>query len=202
MDIPTFDWPQAPLPALKYPLEAHSIENAAMGQQCLLTVETLIKTWKFPVAGLIVEPIQSEGGDNHASPEFFQGLRAITKRHGVTMIVDEVQPGISLSDFNLCRLTFLTTSPVLGFGPTGKFWAHEYWDLASPPDIVTFSKKAQSAGFYFQEHRLVPDKPYRHFNTCLGDPARVLMSKAVVQEILNKRLVEQAVCASHKPFGS
>ena len=30
-------------------------------------------------AGLIVEPLQAEGGDNHASPHFFQGLRDITK---------------------------------------------------------------------------------------------------------------------------
>lgn len=47
-----------------------------------------------PVAAVIVEPIQSEGGDNHASPAFFQGLRAITKKHNVVLIVDEVQTGI------------------------------------------------------------------------------------------------------------
>lgn len=52
---------------------------------------------QFPVAGLIVEPIQSEGGDNHASPAFFQGLRDITQKHNVTMIVDEVQTGTSIS---------------------------------------------------------------------------------------------------------
>lgn len=33
-----------------------------------------------PVAGIVVEPIQSEGGDNHASNEFFQGLQQIGKR--------------------------------------------------------------------------------------------------------------------------
>jgi 4-aminobutyrate aminotransferase/(S)-3-amino-2-methylpropionate transaminase len=40
---------------------------------------------------------------------------------------------------------------------------------------------------------LVPDKAYRQFNTWIGDPARVLMSKAVIEEILNKGLVEQTV---------
>lgn len=35
---------------------------------------------KIPVAGVIVEPIQAEGGDNHASPEFFQELQRITKK--------------------------------------------------------------------------------------------------------------------------
>lgn len=97
-----------------------------------------------PVAALIVEPIQSEGGDNHASPAFFQGIRDITKKHGVVMIIDEVQTG---------------------FGATGKFWGHAHWNLSSPPDIVTFSKKAQTAGYYFGDRALIPDKAYRQFNT-------------------------------------
>lgn len=45
---------------------------------------------KHDVAAVIVEPIQSEGGDNHGSPAFFQGLRDITAKHGVVFIVDEV----------------------------------------------------------------------------------------------------------------
>lgn len=48
-----------------------------------------------PVAGLIVEPIASEGGDNHASPAFFRGLRDITKREGVAMIVGQSSQLIS-----------------------------------------------------------------------------------------------------------
>lgn len=95
LDIPSFNWPQAPFPALKYPLDKYEAENAAEEKRCLDKVEELIKTWQFPVAGLIVEPIQSEGGDNHASAAFFQGLRDITQKHNVTMIVDEVQTGTS-----------------------------------------------------------------------------------------------------------
>ncbi|KXJ84730.1 aminotransferase class-III [Microdochium bolleyi] len=170
LDIPSFHWPQAPFPALKYPLEKYTFENAAEEQRCLNEVERLITSWRFPVAGLVVEPIQSEGGDNHASPTFFQGLRGITKKHGVAMIVDEVQTG---------------------FGATGKFWGHAHWNLDSPPDMVTFSKKAQTAGYFFGDRMLVPDKAYRQFNTWIGDPARVAMSKAVINEILDKNLVEQ-----------
>lgn len=40
-----------------------------------------------PVAGVIVEPIQSEGGDNFASAEFFQGLRDITNRVSVMYVL-------------------------------------------------------------------------------------------------------------------
>lgn len=35
---------------------------------------------KIPVAGVIIEPIQAEGGDNHASPEFFQELQRMTRK--------------------------------------------------------------------------------------------------------------------------
>lgn len=170
LDIPSFNWPKATFPALKYPLEKYGEENTAEEHRCLAEVEKLIQSWHCPVVALIVEPIQSEGGDNHASPAFFQGLRDITKKHGVTMIVDEVQTG---------------------FGATGKFWGHAHWNLTSPPDIVTFSKKAQTAGYFFGDRALVPDKAYRQFNTWIGDPARVIMSGAVVKEILDKGLVEQ-----------
>lgn len=170
LDIPSFNWPQAPFPALKYPLEENAKENEAEEQRCLAEVERLITSWHCPVAALIVEPIQSEGGDNHASAAFFQGLRDLTKKHNVVMIVDEVQTG---------------------FGATGKFWGHQHWNLTSPPDIVTFSKKAQTAGYLFGDSMLVPDKAYRQFNTWIGDPARVMMSKAVIKEILDKNLVEQ-----------
>jgi 4-aminobutyrate aminotransferase/(S)-3-amino-2-methylpropionate transaminase len=170
LDIPSFNWPQAPFPALKYPLEKHAEANAAEEKRCLEEVERLITSWHCPVAGLIVEPIQSEGGDNHASPAFFQGLRDITQKHGAVMIVDEVQTG---------------------FGATGKFWCHEHWQLTSPPDMVTFSKKAQTAGYFFGNQQLIPDKAYRQFNTWIGDPARVILSKAVIGEILAKDLVSQ-----------
>ena len=62
----------------------------------------------------------SEGGDHHAMPSFFRSIREITKRHGISMIVDEVQTGV---------------------GATGTFWAHEKWGLEGDmkPDFVTFT---------------------------------------------------------------
>lgn len=45
LDIPAFNWPQAPFPALKYPLEQHAAENEAEEKRCLEEVEKLIKTW-------------------------------------------------------------------------------------------------------------------------------------------------------------
>ncbi|PLB45216.1 4-aminobutyrate aminotransferase [Aspergillus steynii IBT 23096] len=170
MDIPAFKWPQATFPALKYPLDEHEEENKQEEARCLLEIKHIVDSWHCPVAGIIVEPIQSEGGDNHASPQFFQELQAITKSRGMSLIVDEVQTG---------------------FGATGKFWAHEHWNLPSAPDLVTFSKKAQTAGYFFSDSNLRPDKAYRQFNTWMGDAARVIMSNAVVDEILSKDLVSE-----------
>ena len=94
LDIPAFDWPQAPWPALKYPLEKHEQENEQEEERCLAEVERLIQEWHIPPAAIIIEPISSEGGDNHASFNFFRRLREITQKHKILMIVDEVQTGI------------------------------------------------------------------------------------------------------------
>ncbi|EEH36145.2 4-aminobutyrate aminotransferase [Paracoccidioides lutzii Pb01] len=169
LDIPAFDWPQAPFPRLKYPLEQFAAENAQEEKRCLAEVERIIKEFRNPVAAVVVEPIQSEGGDNHASPAFFQGLREITKQNNVLLIVDEVQTGI---------------------GATGKFWAHDHWNLQTPPDIVTFSKKAQAAGYFYGDPQLCPNKPYRQFNTWMGDPARALIFRAIIKEIERLDLVK------------
>jgi 4-aminobutyrate aminotransferase / (S)-3-amino-2-methylpropionate transaminase len=115
LDVPAFDWPQAPFPACRYPLEAHAAENSAEEGRCLAEVDRLITGFRHPPAAVVIEPIQSEGGDNHASPNFFRELRALTRKRGVLLIVDEVQTGM---------------------GATGRFWAHEHWGLDDPPDMV------------------------------------------------------------------
>lgn len=103
----------------------------AEDEKCLARVEELFCEYKLkgkPVAGVIVEPIQSEGGDNEASKEFFHSLQKIIKQNDAYLIFDEVQTG---------------------GGGTGKMWCHEYFELTCPPDAVTFSKKMQLGGYYF-----------------------------------------------------
>ncbi|ELW72131.1 4-aminobutyrate aminotransferase, mitochondrial [Tupaia chinensis] len=133
IDIPSFDWPIAPFPRLKYPLEEFVKENQQEEARCLEEVEDLIVKYRKKektVAGIIVEPIQSEGGDNHASDDFFRRLRDIARKHGCAFLVDEVQTG---------------------GGCTGKFWAHEHWGLDDPADMMTFSKKMMTGGFFYKE---------------------------------------------------
>ncbi|KAG7265591.1 hypothetical protein CRUP_031263, partial [Coryphaenoides rupestris] len=117
LDVPSFDWPIAPFPRLKYPLEENVRENAQEEARCLEEVEDLIIKWRHkgrPVAGIVIEPIQAEGGDNHASADFFKNLRNIARKHACAFHVDEVQTG---------------------GGATGKFWAHEHWGTDDPADI-------------------------------------------------------------------
>lgn len=170
LDIPAFPWPKAPFPKLKYPLSEFETENREEEQGCLYELESIIENSPSKIAAVIVEPVQSEGGDNHATSFFFQGVRDITKKHGILFIVDEVQTGV---------------------GASGKMWAHEHWNLSTPPDMVTFSKKFQAAGFYFSNPDLQPKLPYRQFNTWCGDPSKAILAKGIYQEIVKHNLVEK-----------
>jgi len=69
------------------------------------------------VAAVIVEPVQGEGGYVPPHPEFLRRLRALTRKHGILLIADEVQSGM---------------------GRTGKLFASEHFDLQ--PDMVVLAK--------------------------------------------------------------
>jgi acetylornithine/N-succinyldiaminopimelate aminotransferase len=68
-------------------------------------------------AGFLVEPIQGEGGIRPATQEFMQGLRNACDKHGLMLVLDEVQAG---------------------YGRTGKFFAHELYGIT--PDIMAVAK--------------------------------------------------------------
>jgi 4-aminobutyrate aminotransferase/(S)-3-amino-2-methylpropionate transaminase len=68
-------------------------------------------------AAVIAEPIQGEGGFVTPPPEYFPKLKAICEKHGIVLIIDEVQSGS---------------------GRTGKFFAIEHWGVA--PDLITLAK--------------------------------------------------------------
>merc|ERR1712055_962025 len=119
-----------------------------------------------PVAGVISEPIQAEGGDNHASDAFFQGVAAICKKNDISLMMDEVQTG---------------------GGATGKMWCHEHFGIEA--DVVSFSKKMLSGGIYHNlEHR--PPHPGRILNTWVGDPHKIIMLEQVVKTIQEESLLD------------
>ncbi len=118
-------------------------------------------------AAILVEPIQGEGGYVVPTPGFFPALRELCDRHGILLIVDEVQSGI---------------------GRTGKWWAIEHWDVE--PDIVCFAKGIASGvpmgGIVARES--VMDWPEgAHGNTYGGNPlacSAALATLALVEEEL------------------
>src|SRR4029453_11052457 len=67
--------------------------------------------------GILVEPIQGEGGVNVPPAEYLKGLRTLCDRNGLLLILDEVQTGM---------------------GRTGKLFAYEHEGVA--PDIMTLAK--------------------------------------------------------------
>ena len=173
LDVAAFDWPVAPFPKLKYPLHANKQVNAEEEKRCLERVDEILQTQKNisrDVAAVIVEPVQAEGGDNHATPSFFRGLRQLCTKHGASFIVDEVQTG---------------------GGGTGSFWCHEQWDLPSgeEPDFVTFSKKLQMGG-YFHKSTARVDTGYRIFNTWMGEEIKALQLMTVLDVIERDDLLD------------
>lgn len=164
IDVPAFDWPTAPFPRLQYPLDQYKEENEVEEARCLRAVVEIFEERESqgrPVAGVIVEPVLSEGGDLHASPWFFNGLQQVCRSFDAAFIVDEVQTGI---------------------GCSGHMWAHEAWGLKESPDFVCFSKKALLGGYYYKDE-FQPPQGYRIFNTWMGDATKLLLFKAVLETI-------------------
>jgi 4-aminobutyrate aminotransferase / (S)-3-amino-2-methylpropionate transaminase len=167
LDFPAFDWPMVPFPANRFPLDAHAAENRAAEATSLERVREVLLREANTVAALIVEPIQGEGGDRHASAGFFRALRALCSEHEVAFVADEVQTGA---------------------GATGRFWAHESWELPEPPDIVTWSKKFQFGGLHLREE-FVPAEALRLYNTFLGDPVRLAQLEVILEVVERDGLV-------------
>ncbi|MTD26260.1 4-aminobutyrate--2-oxoglutarate transaminase [Erwinia sorbitola] len=98
-----------------FPNAFHNISE----EECLKALDTLFAVQILPerVAAIIIEPVQGDGGFLAASPAFMQALRAITERHGILLICDEVQTG---------------------FGRTGKMFGFQHTGIV--PDLVTVAK--------------------------------------------------------------
>lgn len=172
LDIPQMGWPVCRFPRYDYPLLENTRTNAEEDDLCLERVEACIEDQKkagCPVAGIIVEPIQAEGGDHHGSAEWFQGLVDISRKYGICLLIDEVQTG---------------------GGASGKMWMHEHFDLTYPPDLVTFSKKMLAGGIYHKPE-LAPKHAARIFNTWVGEPSKLILLEAVLETIRSEMLLDR-----------
>lgn len=100
---------------LPFPISYHGITE----EESLKALDRFFKVEVDPtrVAGIIVEPVQGEGGFYPAPPTFLRSLREICDRYGILLIADEIQTG---------------------FARTGRMFAMEHAGVAA--DIVTMAK--------------------------------------------------------------
>lgn len=142
-----FDWPRVTVPQVKFPLVD---DNLALAEQTeaesIAQIKQAFATHKDDICAIIVEPIQSEGGDNHLREEFLIQLRQLADENEAFLIYDEVQTGVGL---------------------TGKFWCHQNFSEQARPDIIAFGKKMQVCGI------LVGNKVDEIENNVFKVPSRI-----------------------------
>jgi 4-aminobutyrate aminotransferase len=120
------------------------------------------------VAGILVEPIQGEGGYIIPSQGFFPALQRLCDKYKILMIVDEVQSGM---------------------GRTGKWWAIEHFDIE--PDIVCAGKGIASGiplGAMLARKGVVTWPLGSHGNTFGGNPVACASGLATIDLIKNEYL--------------
>jgi len=122
-------------------------------------------------AGIILEPIQGEGGINIGQKEYFQKVRQLCNEKNILLIIDEIQTGF-------CR--------------TGKMFAIEY--LGIEADMMTLAKSI--AGGFPMGALLCSDKitveKSKHGSTFGGNPLACAAGIAAIDFMLENKLWEQA----------
>ncbi len=124
------------------------------------------------IAGILVEPIQGEGGYIVPPDEFIQELKRIATKYSILLIDDEVQTGL---------------------GRTGKMFAIEYTNVI--PDIITVAKGLASGlpiGAAIYDARLDFKVKGAHSNTFGGNPVCCASAMATLDVIIEENLIESA----------
>ena len=120
--FPKFPWPRIHNPVCQFDLDGNICNDIEAEEARAAEIEAAIGSCpacKDRIAGILIEPMQGEGGDNHFRPEFMAKLREYADSCDALLLYDEVQTGF--------------------FG-SGKpwFWQHQ----GVRPDVVSFGKKA------------------------------------------------------------
>src|SRR3974377_2318631 len=125
------------------------------------------------VAGVLVEPIQGEGGYVVPTPNFFPRLREICTKYGILLITDEVQSGM---------------------GRTGKWWAIENFGVE--PDIVTSAKGIASGmplGALMARQSVMTWRPGQQGSPFGGNPLSCAAALAPLDAIVAEKMLENTI---------
>jgi len=122
-------------------------------------------------AGILIEPIQGEGGVNEASHDFLRGLRELCDAHGLLLFFDEVQ---------------------CGMGRTGALFAHQQSGVS--PDICSTAKGIGNGfplGACLTTDRVAAAmKPGTHGSTYGSNPLAMAVGNAVLDVMLQPGFFE------------
>jgi len=129
-------------------------------------------------AGILIEPIQGEGGVRVVEPEKMRALREICDANGLLFILDEVQSGM---------------------GRTGKLFAHEWSGIT--PDIMAVSK-ALGGGFpvaacLATEQAAAGMTAGTHGSTFGGNPLAMVVANAALDLIADPAFLDHVVRISN-----
>ncbi|MGW0830183.1 aspartate aminotransferase family protein [Streptomyces prunicolor] len=142
--------------------------------------EILTKGTEGPVAALIYEPIQGNGGHNGFSARWHRGIREICDELGIMLIIDEVQTGL---------------------GRTGRMWASDYYGIE--PDVLVFGKGV-GGGFplagVLAKNRFAAFLPGDDQLTFGQFPVSVAAGLAAVRAIIDDGLCDRA--ATHGAYAT
>jgi 4-aminobutyrate aminotransferase len=152
--------------------EGISAEDHAVA--CVRWIENELFRTLLPaeeVAGIVVEPIQGEGGYIIPPPAFFAELECLANKHEILLIFDEVQ---------------------CGMGRTGRMWAADHFNAI--PDILTSAKGIASGlplSAMIARAELMDWPAGAHASTFGGNPVAVAASLATV-DLLERELIQNA----------
>jgi 4-aminobutyrate aminotransferase len=124
-------------------------------------------------AAFFIEPIQGEGGYVPASEAFMVGLRERCDRHGILLVVDEIQTGV---------------------GRTGRFWGYQHFGVH--PDVL-ITAKGLASGFPLSavaapRHLMARGWPGSQGGTYGGNAVACAAAIATLEVIKEEGLVERA----------
>src|SRR5579871_814602 len=122
---------------------------------------------------ILLEPIQGEGGINLPPPGYLQGLRELCDRHRLLLMFDEVKAGM---------------------GRTGRWFAHQHWDVL--PDVITLAKAlaggVAAGGLVARPEAAEKLRPGTHAATFGGNPIACAASLAYVETVEGEKLLDRA----------
>jgi 4-aminobutyrate aminotransferase len=130
-------------------------------------------------AAFFVEPVLGEGGYAPANSRFLAGLRERADKHGILLVIDEVQTG---------------------FGRTGRFWGHDHFDVR--PDVL-ITAKGLASGFPLSaiaasEDLMSQAWPGSQGGTYGGNPVSCAAALATIDVIEREKLVDNSAAMGQR----